>query len=266
MILINILFKICLSIRHTLINHSQHDFWNLSWIFDFQESMRMRFFLFTIFTIIKIFANTTFVSWTNNRSNSTTITFNIKMRNCRFNLLGLLFLILVRDIILFLHLNFFLFFNNTLDQLFWLLVHWIFYHLFYSFFLFFPNFFFNIFRRFSTFFTFFAFFCIFSKSRIRYLNLFNFIFNIWITWSWIHFFYRVFTIRLIFILQRFRLSLLRNLFLFFLNKILESFLIYISIFLDRLIFQVTFLSDIIDWQDFEFQILIFLALSPIVCS
>lgn len=253
MIFIFVLFKICLSIWHTLINDSEHNFWNLSWIFDFQKSMWMRFILFTIFTIIEVFANTTLVSWTNNRSNSTAITLNIRMSNCRINLLGLL--ILVRDIIqlLLLHI-FFLFFNNTLDQLFWLLIHWIFYHFFNSFFLFFPNFFLNIFWGFSLFFTFFAFFCIFNRFRISIdLKLFNFIFNIWITWSLILFFNRVFTFRFILILQRFGLSFNWNLFLLFLNKIFKGrFLIYTGIFLYKLIYQVTFFSNLFIWQDFEF--------------
>jgi len=57
--------------------------------------MRMRFILFTVFTIIKIFANAALVSWTNNWSDSTSIAFYIKMSNVRIDLLGLLLLDLV---------------------------------------------------------------------------------------------------------------------------------------------------------------------------
>ena len=137
----------------------------------------MLFILLAIFTIIKVFANATLVSWTNNRSNSTAIALNIWMCNFRFNLLRLILLNLVRDFINFLILHiFFLFFNNTLDQLFRLLVQRIFNHFFYSFFLFFPNFFLEILRRF-TFFPFFAFFPVFTWFRTINLNLFSNFFN-----------------------------------------------------------------------------------------
>ena len=177
MILVSILFKICLSVWHALINHSEHNFWNLSRIFDFQKCVRMLFILLAIFTIIKVFANATLVSWTNNRSNSTAIALNIWMSNCRFNLLRLILLNLVRDFINFLILHiFFLFFNNTLDQLFRLLVQRIFNHFFDSFFLLFPNFFLEFLRGF-TFFPFFAFFPVFTWFRTINLNLFNNFFN-----------------------------------------------------------------------------------------
>ena len=271
MILVSILFKICLSVWHALINHSEHNFWNLSRIFDFQKCVRMLFILLAIFTIIKVFANATLVSWTNNRSNSTAIALNIWMSNCRFNLLRLILLNLVRDFINFLILHiFFLFFNNTLYQLFRLLVQRIFNHFFDSFFLFFPNFFLEFLRRF-TFFPFIAFFPVFTWFRTISLNLFNNFFNfiicVWITWSLVLFFNKVFTFRFFYSLLRLRLNFIWNLFLLFLNKIFkERFRIGIGIFLFRIIYQVTFLGDSFIWQDFEFQVLILLALGPVVCS
>jgi hypothetical protein len=268
--LIYVLLNICLGIRHIFIDHSKHNFWNLRWIFNFQKSVRMRFILFTAFTIIKIFANTAFVSWTNNGSDTTSITFNIKMGCIRIDLLGLLLLNLVWIFFNFLvYQIFFLLFNNTLDERRWLLFQWIFYHFFNSFLLVFPKLFLQIFWRFSAFFTFSAFFSFFSWLRIGKLNLFYFIlfFRVRITWTLILFFRRVFTIRFFLILKRFRFSFVWNLIFFFLNKIFEErFLSNASIFLHRLIFQVTLFGDWLIWQDFEFKISIVLVLGPIISS
>jgi hypothetical protein len=88
-------------------------------VLDFQKGVRVGLVLLTVFTIIEVFANATLVSWTNNWSNSAAITFNIGMNNCGFNLLRLIFLNLICVFINFHALSiFFLFFNNTLDQLF----------------------------------------------------------------------------------------------------------------------------------------------------
>jgi len=119
MILIGVLLKVSLGVWHALINDSEHNFWNLIRVLDFQKGVRVGLVLLTVFTIIEVFANATLVSWTNNWSNSAAIAFNIGMNNCGFNLLRLIFLNLICVFINFHALSiFFLFFNNTLNQLF----------------------------------------------------------------------------------------------------------------------------------------------------
>ena len=235
--MICILLKISLSIWHIFINYSKHDFWNLRWIFDFQKSVRMRFILFTVFTIIKVFANAALVSWTNNWTDSTSITFNIQMSDIRINLLWLLLLNLIWIVFIFLvYQIFFLLFNNTLDEGWWLLFQWIFNHLFNGFLLVFPKFFLQILRRFFAFFSSFAFLSFICWLRIGNLKLFNLILfiRIRITWTLILFFRRVFTIRFFLIFLRLKLSFVWSLKFFFLNKIFEErFLVNAKIFLHR---------------------------------
>lgn len=265
--MIYVLLKICLSIWHIFINYSKHNFWNLRWIFDFQKCVGMRLILFTVFTIIKIFADTAFVSITFYWSNTTSIAFYIQMSIDWIILLRLLFINLIW--IVFANLVFqifFLFFNNTLDKGRWLLFQWFFDHFFNSFFLVFPKFFFHILRRFFTFFSFLS-----SFKRLSIGNLLlkiNFFFRARITWTLILFIRKIFTVRffLIFFL-RLRLRILWNLEFLFLNKIFEKgILINTIILIHWLIFQVTFLSDRLIWQDFEFKISIALVFSPIISS
>jgi hypothetical protein len=88
----------------------------LSWIFYFDQSMMiMLIYLLTRFTQIIINAYTTFISDTNNRINSTYITFNILMNKIIFFInLSNLFKLLFR--VLFYFFNEILFFGDRLLQ------------------------------------------------------------------------------------------------------------------------------------------------------
>ena len=272
LIIICVFFKVCLSVWHWLINDSEHNFWNLRRILDFQKGVRVRFILLTVFTKIKVFANATLVSWPCDWSYSAAITLNVEMSYCWFNLLRLILLNLTSVFLNFLAAHiFFLFFNNTLDQLFRLLIQRIFDHFFDCFFLFFPNLLLKFFWRFSNFFPFLRLLSIFSWFRTVDLEFFNFRFNflisVWITWSLVLFFSWIFTFRFIFILLRLRIAFTWNLFLLLLNKIFkERFRIVIGIFLHRIIYQATFLGDCLIRQDLEFQVLVLLALGPVIGS
>lgn len=70
-----------------IIDDCNYFIWGLSWVFNFKEWMIMRFIkLFTLFTQIKICANSTFVTNSLDRAFSTIITSNMRMNDFWFNL------------------------------------------------------------------------------------------------------------------------------------------------------------------------------------
>ena len=74
-----VLFDVCLSVRHVLINDSEHNFWALVWLVDLEHSVLMTFSFFAHGAVVKVFAHTALISDTNNWDLSAAIAGDVLM-------------------------------------------------------------------------------------------------------------------------------------------------------------------------------------------
>jgi hypothetical protein len=88
-LLVHLLLNVSSGVWHLLVNHSKHGFWNLVWIVDLQECVFMTSSLLTHGAEVKVLADTTFVSDTDDWIYSTSITrdFLVDFVIRRFNLI-----------------------------------------------------------------------------------------------------------------------------------------------------------------------------------